>query len=87
LPGVEIELELNRNIPELEIQRSDLYHIIYNLITNSIEALEKSRAGRIRTTTDMQNGDILIKILDNGEGIAQEISINIFDPYFSTHRI
>jgi len=34
----------------------------------------------------MQNGDIIIKILDNGEGIAQGISMNIFDPYFSTRR-
>ena len=32
-PSIEIELELNQHIPEIELQRSDLYLIVYNLIT------------------------------------------------------
>jgi signal transduction histidine kinase len=55
------------------------------LIKNSVEATDKG--GQIRVKTEeVADGDVAVYIIDNGEGIPENIMNKIFEPYFTTRR-
>jgi two-component system NtrC family sensor kinase len=56
-----------------------------NLLINAAQSIEKD--GLIRVSTLHDNGQVLVKISDNGAGIPVEIQSQIFDPFFTTKEI
>lgn len=61
--------------------------IIFNLVANSLDALEnyKQEEKRINIKLGLRNnGDIFLIVKDNGPGIKNEIIQKIFEPFFST---
>ncbi|MGG1552190.1 sensor histidine kinase [Paenibacillus ferrarius] len=65
----------------------DLGHmteVIYNLLLNASESLQFRDDGRIVIERSQQNGWALIRIADNGPGVAEEHLEAIFDPFFTT---
>jgi hypothetical protein len=66
--GIKIELDLNEHIPALEFSDCDLFQIIYHSINCSIESSKDKEALEIRISTDMHDGNLLIRIIDNSDG-------------------
>lgn len=60
----------------------NLFAILNNLIINSIEACENNCT--IRISEEEHEGNIYIKVIDNGRGIEQDILPYIFNPGFTT---
>lgn len=61
--------------------------IFYNLIINSIYAINKSgNDGEIDVEIKQEKSLLIIRFRDNGIGIPDEIQRKIFDPFFSTKR-
>ncbi len=56
--------------------------VLRNILTNSIEAIEKK--GIISIYLQERQETVLLRISDNGEGLKPENLENIFEPYFST---
>lgn len=56
--------------------------ILHNLIVNSIEAMPKG--GSVTIALYWQASEILLKVKDNGVGIAQENMEKMFTPFFTT---
>ncbi|MFN3454325.1 MAG: ATP-binding protein [Pseudobdellovibrio sp.] len=63
-----------------------LNQIFMNLITNSIDALDKNEKS-ITINAYNQNGLINISIKDNGTGIPDQIIQKVFDPFFTTKEV
>lgn len=63
-----------------------LNQIFMNLITNSIDALDKNEKN-ITINAYNQNGLINISIKDNGTGIPDQIIQKVFDPFFTTKEV
>jgi len=61
-----------------------LMSILRNLITNSIEALEKRKRGFIKLSVYESGEDYVFSVEDNGEGIKPSNIDYIFNPGFST---
>jgi len=61
-----------------------LMSILRNLITNSIEALEKRKRGFIKLNVYESGEDYVFSVADNGEGIKPSNIDYIFNPGFST---
>ncbi|MBA2936824.1 HAMP domain-containing histidine kinase [Paenibacillus sp. CGMCC 1.16610] len=61
-----------------------LTEAIYNLLLNASESLLFRDDGRIVVERSQQNGWALIRITDNGPGVAEEHLEAIFDPFFTT---
>lgn len=59
-----------------------LFAILNNLITNSIEACDKQCI--IKIIEEESDENIYIKVIDNGNGIEQDIIPYIFNPSFTT---
>ena len=71
---------------ELQIDREYIRRVVYNVITNAIQALqeEDSKGNRI-TVESVESGEQLeLRFIDTGPGIPDDIREKIFEPLFST---
>jgi PAS domain S-box-containing protein len=70
--------------------RNEFEHVILNLINNAQEAIldRRSRGDRMQGRIDFDfegmNDRVVIRVSDNGGGIAQAALDRIFEPYFTT---
>ncbi len=79
-----LELALAESVPVVRSSRSHLERILWNLVTNAIEAFE-SRPGRISLATAPIDGyGVALQVADDGPGIAPEVLAKVQEPFFST---
>ena len=62
--------------------RDQLVQVFLNLILNAMDATEEGQS--IEITTEARDGQILISVHDNGEGIKEVDKEKLFRPYFTT---
>src|SRR3989339_306111 len=84
---VNLKIERSGPLSETLIDPEQLKEVLVNIIINACEAMKKGGSIMIREEemeiAPLQKADV-IRISDNGEGIAEEIMKNIFDPFFTT---
>ena len=70
---------------KLTADKQLIEQVIINLVTNSIQALNRSEGKTIKLNafSDYQ-GKAWIQVMDNGEGIAAENTDKVFVPFFTT---
>lgn len=84
---IKIELQLTAKDNVIEINEGKIRQLIINLVCNAWDALVGQSDGLIKIITedlDDLDGNILIKIVDNGIGISEENKSKIFEPFFTT---
>jgi two-component system CheB/CheR fusion protein len=59
-----------------------LNRILYNLVTNAVQAMPKG--GKLTITAHEEANDIVITVADTGVGIPKEIQNKMFTPMFTT---
>jgi signal transduction histidine kinase len=64
--------------------REQLHRVLTNLLKNSIQAVERISVPQITVTTEKRDDICVIRILDNGVGIAEDVARNLFRPNFTT---
>ncbi|OUL22730.1 hypothetical protein BV378_22660 [Nostoc sp. RF31YmG] len=84
------------NLPLVECYASQLNQVFMNILSNAIDALEESliqgklsdNQPEIRICTQQLNAQqILIRIVDNGPGIPEQVRQKLFDPFFTTKDV
>ncbi len=85
-----------RNLPEIDIDQEAFSHAIRNIVTNSVQAMDK---GVVRFSAEniphtqfsyrpdlpLKVGDyICLHIQDQGHGISEKALPRVFEPYFTT---
>jgi signal transduction histidine kinase len=67
--------------------RVQLQQVIFNLVTNAIEAMSSTAAGsrvlRLRSEAT-ETGECIVAIEDSGPGIEPETLTRIFEPFFTS---
>ena len=83
--GVSLQWQPDSAMPVLQFDPDALHRAILNVVTNAVDACEKTQGGRILLTTDYlaDPGLARITIEDNGEGIAAEHLQQIFSLFES----
>lgn len=72
---------------------NDLNQVLYNIINNSIEAIERKNAQfgdfdkSITLSTYKKDSNLIIEIKDTGDGIKKEDINHIYDPFFTTKPV
>jgi len=77
-----IEIISSKNDQIIECDSDKMQIVLMNIISNSIDALDKN--GKIYIDLSSINDDNVIKIRDDGPGIEQENIEKIFDSLFTT---
>ena len=93
---VRAEFLFPRNLPDMEIDKEAFSHAIRNIVTNSVQAMDK---GVVRFSAEhipyaqfsyrpdlpLKAGDyICLHIQDQGHGISEKALPRVFEPYFTT---
>lgn len=75
------------DLPPLWAVRGQLHQVFINLVTNACHAIAgggDGEGGRLMVSADRDGGVIVVRICDDGPGIASEHVGHIFEPFFST---
>ncbi|MEH2288432.1 sensor histidine kinase [Nostoc sp.] len=77
------------DIPNIEGFSSSLYQVFMNIINNALDALEEQHntqdKPRITIATELQDKNwVIVRIADNGSGIAPDTQEKIFEMFFTT---
>ncbi len=84
--GLHAYLALDPNMPDSELDGEKIGQALMNLLINAIEA--STKGGRIRIKSKYHNNaakkKIEIGIVDEGSGVPEALSKEIFKPFFTT---
>ncbi|HHL40139.1 MAG TPA: response regulator [Deltaproteobacteria bacterium] len=80
---IEIDLDLMADPPEVLLDRSNLKKAFFNILQNSVEAIESK--GEIRIRSHVEDGSsLVVEISDTGCGIEEDDLFKIFSPFHTS---
>lgn len=79
--SINVEIDCPKEL-ELYSSSESLKHILINVISNSIDAMENG--GKIVLSAKKTKNGVMLCCEDNGDGIAEEDMTEIFNPFFTT---
>ncbi len=83
--NIEINFELEENLPHVNADEGQLQQAIIALSTNAIDAMPNGGTLTFRAVS--QSSRVIIEVQDNGHGIAPDDLSKIFEPFFTTKEV
>lgn len=87
LRNIQVNIDLDQNLPAVRGNANQLEQVIVNLITNARDALNERDDKVISLRTFVNRGFVMIEVSDTGCGIPPDHLNKIFDPFFTTKTI
>jgi two-component system sporulation sensor kinase A len=83
---VRLEVNLDPDLPELEIDSDQIAQLLLNLLYNAADAVDDSAAGDawIRITTERKDSQVCLTVADNGSGMPEEVCTKLFRERITT---
>ena len=78
----DVRFEIEANLPKVQATGSDLNQVWLALVDNALDAI--SNAGRIDVSARRELDRVVVRVIDDGAGIPEEVLPRIFDPFFTT---
>ena len=83
IPGnVTVKHSIRRDFPKLKTDPAYMQRILTNLANNAIQAMPKG--GKLAINAVVKNGNAVITVEDNGEGIPESVRAKLFTPLVTT---
>jgi len=89
--GIELQLELAPDLPEVSADADQIGQVVLNLLVNAQQALSAAGAARrVSVTTgvearrDNREPRVWLRVADTGPGVPQPLREKIFEPFFTT---
>jgi len=75
--------------PDLWISGNEgqLHQVLVNLVENAIDAMRSTKQPRLTVSAVRRGNEVVIKVSDNGSGIAVDHISHVFEPFFTTKRV
>jgi signal transduction histidine kinase len=83
--SVAVTVEVEPALPKVQVYGSELNQVWLNLIDNALDAVAES--GRVDVAAVCSGGRVVVRVVDNGPGIPEDIRKRIFDPFFTTKAV
>jgi nitrogen fixation/metabolism regulation signal transduction histidine kinase len=85
LNNISLTAEVNPANLKVKADEKLITQVIINLIKNSIESVNKEKNGKIQIKAFISSqSETIIQVIDNGTGIAADLTDKIFIPFFTT---
>jgi PAS domain S-box-containing protein len=79
---IDIQLELDPDLPLTRADESELTEALTNLVLNACDAMPKG--GILKFITHHESEKIIIQVFDSGEGMDENVLRQCLDPFFTT---
>lgn len=76
--------ELDKDLPPILTDASQVQQILMNLMLNAVDAMPKGGTLTVRSSMVPEEGFLKVDIVDTGDGIDPQIAKKIFQPFYST---
>lgn len=63
--------------PNVTVRREEFYHVLRNLVTNSVKAVESDGTGRILIRARREGRVCEVVVIDNGPGVSKDLVSNL----------
>jgi signal transduction histidine kinase len=83
--SVAIGVEIPDDMPRVYAVGAELNQVWMNLLDNAIDAVDKG--GHVTVRASRERERVLVRIIDDGPGVPQNIQNRIFDPFFTTKGV
>ncbi len=80
--GRGLRIEVTGSLPEFPFSALGLCRVLSNLVVNAAQASEAG--GLITLALSCEEGEAVVKVIDHGHGIPEEVREKIFQPHFTT---
>ena len=80
-PETQLHLELDNQAPQLQLDPEGFRRVLINLVENAFDAAGENSGVTIRTRQEDQH--VILDIIDEGPGVADQDRERIFQPYVS----
>jgi two-component system sensor histidine kinase AtoS len=71
-------------LPKLEGDPEQLKQVFTNLFTNALQAMNQGGQLTIESLYDRKSHQVMVRFIDTGHGMDQEVLAKVFDPFFTT---
>jgi two-component system NtrC family sensor kinase len=83
--GVELEVDVPRELPTVALRAEQLMQLVLNLVLNAVDALDGG--GRVRVTARLSTVGVQLVVEDNGPGVAERVRERLFEPFVTTKEV
>ncbi|MGO9393837.1 MAG: sensor histidine kinase [Desulfobaccales bacterium] len=87
LSGIQADLDLPQNLPQVQGNRKSLQQVFLNLFINAIQAMLDGGSLTVRANPTPDGQWLKVQVTDTGMGIAAEHLPHIFDPFYTTKEV
>jgi signal transduction histidine kinase len=84
--GVELKLNISKDLPWVSVDRNQLKQVFLNLIHNALQAMPDGGVLTIKTSTSLRDTRswVVMSVADTGIGMSAVDKNRIFEPFFTT---
>jgi signal transduction histidine kinase len=83
--AVGVRVELEPDLPRVEAVAGELNQVWSNLIDNALDAVEQG--GHVLVHAVRDHACVVVRVIDDGGGIPDELHARIFDPFYTTKPV
>ncbi len=81
--AVKVDLRIPEGLPEVRVDPGQVRQLLVNLISNAVEATT-GRGERVEVDVDVVDGELRLRVDDDGPGIPEGLRELLFEPLFTT---
>lgn len=81
--GIELKLDLARNLPPVALDEPQFIRVVRSLIDNAVAAMDGTGTLTLATRNEPTAKQVVLEIRDTGPGIPEEYRTRLFQPFFT----
>lgn len=81
---VELRVQVHADMPRVMGDRPKLVQALVNLLRNALQASEHGRTIALSVRDEVDAGEVLFVVEDEGPGVSPEVASRLFEPFVST---